>query len=465
MLRLDPYQRNFKSSSIFLFYLLSILLLTFQINGIVINNTLCATLGPITLFSSEEQIVSCYGAMDVASYVKYAEVLRDHGLVASINKYYFGTWPPGFPFIQMMIQEVGAPIPLALFVITSLLWALVFLKLYSLLVTFMKQPSKYLIFAPLFLLLLPYVTRFYFRDGLLMSEPISTALFTFAVLDIWQSVRLKKKFSFIHTMLLGLLFAISSYIRAQFDIIFHALILAGFILLGLIYIYLRLRDGAIQAFNKQMAVGLISIFLVYQVSVIPYKSFMALSGAGPVLANTTYAFESVWHTEDWLVQNGAGFMAQGGAHAVCEINPDKCKEYAEKRNLGITINAQDYRSEAIKSIISRPVDFILYKWPYFWRSWMQDPYAESIKSIFPVNLNLILFLGVLSLVLAATFSKRIGGELLIFSGLFFGTTVFSLLVHFEARYLYFIKLISLIWIMCNLCNFFDFVREKRLISH
>ena len=201
----------------------------------IITNSACPQFGAITLHSTPDEIIQCFGGSDIASYVRGAYALEEHWLYA-FGALGFGTWPPGFAFIELAIIRLSfIPLPMALFLITSLLWAVVFYRVYTLLKHSLGIGVVYAAVLPLFLLLLPFVSDYYLWNALLMSEPISTAIFAIAALDVWRLIASKHKITIGRAIFIGFLFALAAYVRAQFDLIVHALAAAAFVVIAAWY--------------------------------------------------------------------------------------------------------------------------------------------------------------------------------------------------------------------------------------
>lgn len=429
----------------------------------IINNSACPQLGAITFYSTPTEIIQCFGGSDIASYVRGAFALQQHGLYA-FSALGFGTWPPGFSFLELILIRLNhVPLPLALFLAGSSLWALVFYRLYALLKQSTGISNIYAAGLPLLLLLVPFVSGFYLWEGMLMSESISTALFTIAALDLWRLVASKLKIRLGRAIFIGFLFALATYIRAQFDLIVHAMAGMSLIVIAIYYFYLK-KNRKTQQYQEltRLAKSIFIVFLSFQAGVLPYKMYMYTQGNGAAMANVSYIFESLWKDESWHIQHGAGFFSAGGGHSMCAVSPEQCREFGERRAQGEAIPLEEYRNAAFKVAITRPFALLSFKWPYFWKAWKINNSGDPLKLTWPMLFNYALFILILATSLFRIIQNRTQGliETAFFSALLAGSTIFCFIVHFEARYLLPVKFFGVLWVLITIASIGKSVFQK-----
>ena len=435
-------------------YVTSIFLIgLFGHNAGIIDNLVCPQLGAITLYSTPAEIIQCFGGMDIASYVRGAFALQEHGLNA-FGSLGFATWPPGFSFLELTLIRLNyVPLPLALFLIVSSLWAFVFLRLYALLKQSAGISPVYAAGLPLLLLLVPFVSGFYLWEGILMSEPISTALFAIAALDLWRLVANKLQITLTRAIFIGVLFALAAYLRAQLDLIVHAIAGGAFFVIVTYYFYLRKNRKAQQRQElTRLAKRIFIIFISFQACVLPYKIYMLKHGHGLAMANVSYTFENLWKDENWHIQHGAGFVSAGGGHSMCAVSSQKCREFEVRRAQGEAISWKEYRDSAFEVALTQPFALLRFKWPYFWKAWeinnFEDPF-KSFKQVWSMNFNYALFVLIFVTSVCRIIQDRFQGlvETALFSAFFIGSTAFSFIAHFEARYLLPAKFFVVLWVL------------------
>jgi len=432
-------------------YLASICLRAlFEHNDGIIDSKVCPQFAAITLYSTPTEIIQCFGGVDIASYVRGAYALQQHGLNA-FGTLGFGTWPPGFSFLELILVRLNyVPLPLALFLIGVMLWALVFFGVYALLRQTSGIGIVYAAGLPLLLLLVPFVSGFYLWEGMLMSEPISTALVAIAALDLWRLIASKLQITLGRAIFIGVFFALATYIRAQFDLIVHAMAGVSFFVVTTYYFYLRKNRNAQQCQELiRLAKSIFIIFISFQACILPYKTYMAMHGHGPAMADVSYIFESLWKDENWHIQHGAGFFSAGGGHSMCAVFPEKCREFEERRTQGEAISLKEYRNSAFKVALTQPLALISFKLPYFWKAWKINNLEDPFKQTWLMNFNYALFVLIFVTSVFRIIQDRPQGlvESALFSALFIGSTVFCFIVHFEARYLLPVKFFGVVWVL------------------
>jgi len=421
----------------------------------IIDSSVCPQLGGITLFSTATEIIQCGGGGDITSYVRGAYALQEHGLNA-FSSLGYGTWPPGLSFLESVLIRLNyIPLPMALFLMISSLWAFVFFRLYALLKQSTGISSLYAAGLPLLLLFVPFIYGFYLWEGILMSEPISTALFAIAALDLWRLVASKLEITFSRAIFIGILFALATYIRAQFDLIVHSMAVVSFFVISIYHFYFRINRKS--QYNQELlrlAKRATIVFITFQACVLPYKMYMFAHGHGVGMASVTYVFESLWKDESWHIQNGSGFFSAGGGHSICMVAPEKCKEFKDRRDQGEKISIYEYRKSALVVALTQPLALIRFKIPYFWKAWGINSYEKILKQAWFMNFNYVLLVLILLTSIFRIVQNWQQGlvETALFSALFIGSAAFCFLVHFEARYLLPVKFFGMLWVLMTIVS-------------
>lgn len=405
--------------------------------------------GELTFHSTPSEIMTCFGGSDMGSYIRGAFALEEHGLAAFTSLGY-GTWPPGFSFLELGIIRANIlPFPIVLFSITALLWSIVFHRLYYLLRQTTEVGVLLAVFAPLFLLILPFIYNIAIHYYLYWSEPISAAIFLIAILDIWRLALLGKGISIVWAIYFGFLFAACAYLRAQYDLIFMAMSGMAFLVLLIHWKYAAKRDISNNPLSRKIyktwIISILLIFATFQSLVLIYKMHRYEIANTATLASVSYIFENAWMQGDDLRARGGGFFVDGGGNSLCAVDAMKCSEFEARRRLGEKISIDEYMKAAFLVVINKPVDFFSYKFQYFWRAWINHINNDSLVVIFFNDLFSI------CLVIAGVAGFRKTRryyltELALFSAIFIGATAFSWIIHFEPRYLLPVKLIGFVWI-------------------
>jgi len=447
---------------LFLFYFFSIALTKFIFNSnYILFDSVCPDLRNITLFSTPDNILECFGGADIASYVKGAYALDKYGLHAFSSKG-FGTWPPGFSFVELLIIKSNfLNLVLGLLLLSSILWAFVFLGYFKLVKTYLNGNGFYFaVFAPIALLMTPIVNQFFLWRGVLMSESISTAFFLIGILAVWRNFKGTETAKLNKIFLISVTFAIAAYLRAQFDLVVHSILILGLIsILLIIYFYPKYKRNLLAKLKF-----LLFIFIGFQLLILPYKFFMYKHDHGYAMANVSYIFESVWKDDIWLNNHGASFFVDGGGNSMCHIRPDICENLNNRSDSGEKIKNNEYKKTTFFVVLTDPLSLANYKLPYFWQAWLDD--GLEVKNNFSKLFNSMLFcLIILSVVIKFLFRKfdAVVESFLLLS-VFSGATIFCWIVHFESRYLFPVKLIALmIFLVSTTTLIHYFYRRLNLI--
>lgn len=412
----------------------------------------------LTLHSTPAELMQCFGGSDLGSYIRGAFALQEHGL-AAFTSIGYGTWPPGFSFLELAIIRLNiVPLPMALLLITVLLWAVIFHHLYALLRQTAEIGVLCAVALPLLLLILPFFYNLALYPYLFFSEPISSAIFLIALLDVWRRVASGQSISIARAIYIGFLLAICTYLRAQYDFISYALFGMAFLIMGVSWIYSKKNNGSDTPYRKmllKLAISTFIMFLVFQSCVLVYKIHRYVVANTPTMASVTYIFETVWTPESITRARGGSFFSNGGGNSICEFEPVKCQAFEDRRKLGEKISINEYMQAALSVVINRPIDFLIYKWPYFWEAWgnvwggwEKDDYKFEIGAgqiVF--NYSFFVILCLLGIYRISMDRNRGLIEFAFLTAILIGSTFFSWIVHFESRYLLPVRLIGFVWVL------------------
>ena len=421
-----------------------------------IHPEICPQHPPISLLANVNEIINCYGGMDVASYIRGAFGLEKNGLKL-FGSLGFATWPPGFSFLELGLIRLDLyPLGLSLLIITYCLWSILLLMVFKLLRVSTNLSFLISAFIPTLLLLTPFISNFYLWQGLLMSEPISTAIFFIALIGFWELALSSQIVGKGRAIFFGVLIAVSIYLRAQFDIIFSTLSIIIFIFFLATFTlkkFLKVSES-FWIKLKHLTKLFLVIFITAQILILPYKIYMFKNGHGPVMANVFYMFNMVWQNTTDLNRAGAMHFVDGGGNSICQLAPEKCNEFIARKYSGQNIPVREYQNSALLAVISQPIKFMEIKYPFFHKAWSIDNLenAESNRRIVIFNTIILLSFLVVAILFISRNKKRALLELLVIFSFFIGATGFSWITHFEARYLLPVKLLILIWIFISIAS-------------
>ena len=373
---------------------------------------------------------------------------------------------PGFPFIEMLLLNISknVPLPLGVLLITMGLWAIFMERLRSAIVNCFGVSKHLALLFPILLALYPLVSLTYIIDLLLLADPIATAFFAIALLESWRLfVNLShnpilNKSNKLHAIVIGFLFAGASYTRVQFDLIFVMLIFTTLSLIILAKILKLNKDW------KIYLIGIVVVFLSYNLLTIPYKISIKSASMG----NNSFEWEGLWHDDAYWIAKGWDFKVVGGETVVCELDKIFCNEVQARVAKGEVIRTKQYFLYAVKTILKHPIQFLLKKTPYLAKAWKIDFYtAETRSTIFSYLLLLFVPLTVVSFYFANKKSWVTNSALYIvyLVSIVTATIGFSMIVHFEPRYLLPIKLFILIAFLLSAANWLAKSKNKSMDSY
>jgi hypothetical protein len=288
------------------------------------------------------------------------------------------------------------------------------------------------------LLPIPFFWETYLWDAALMTESLSTPLFAIACLESWRIIVQPKYASIKKAVIIGLLFAIASYIRAQFELVFFMFVGASFFLLLITYFRLPKSDSQKKSLWHRYSMALLAAFVAYNVAVVPYKVIYKKASTIVVIE---YIWEMVWKPESFYVNTPGQFFSGGGGHSICAIAPEKCAQFTTRKDKGEVIPFPEYKRAAMKTVFLHPFSLLYFKAPYFWKMW-----ATDTTTLFRTYFNFILLsIPLLMIVLLGAAGdkhrwQRIGIYVLYFTAMVGGSAGFSLIAQVEPRYLMPIKL-------------------------
>jgi len=419
------------------------------------------------LYANSQKAIEQYGVTDYASYVKAALLIKNNGIEEYKNSVYVAQ-SPGMALLELVILSISpnAALPLCLLFVTALLWAVFMARLQDALLVKLKVPENVSFFLPLIILLTPLFLFGYITGLLLISEPISTPIFAIAVIEAWLlflnilddcKVNIKK------LVLVGFLFALASYIRAQFELIFILLIITSFFL-TILCVFI-VRDNNNLTLNAYL-LGIIVIFLSYSIFTLPYKIYIKSAS----MVHNEFELAILWHDTSYWNSLRADFLIQGGEQVVCELDQQFCNDVQGRIAKGKNIQTREYIFFTFKTILLHPITFVAKKTHYLAKAWKKDhwdaPPSEYI-AIFSKLLLLLIPSTIACIYFANKKSWLINSSLYVIYlvSIFLGASAFSIITHFEPRYLLPVKLFIFVSFLLSVANLLSKLQNKLKVSY
>lgn len=421
--------------------------------------------------TSVSDLLPILGGSDAGSYLGAALDLQD-GSLSPAYQWVLNLWPPGMPVILAVLLKIGggaSPV-VAMVVILCVLWSTVMTA-----VAVIFLPRRAYVTVAVFTIvwiLSPIFTGWTTKGGVLGSDGLATALGSLVAIGfLWATFAEKPaRPRYALFVLLGIGLAALAYLRIMWFYAVPAALAVLLVVVALRLLILRLRrrpTGIAENRNGYLSwVALAGTFLalcapwtVYGEAVLHPGSYSWSQG--------DYQWAQLWMTDDYLNNNGAGFLETGGANWPCDIDPDRCEELAdEELSTDAPYGGQGqntfstFQREAILVAITNPGPFVVDRTDYTIRAWLSEPGA-SVGTFGNVGFGiatLVMFLASLAVLVVWTIRRRAAGPLLIF--LILGANLGVVwLTHFETRYVVPLQAMSLI-----VTAFWLAPRESRLWS-
>ncbi len=461
------FLRKFTYTIFFVFFMLVQIFMYLPDNLSTFKSMHCT--GPVSIFEDTTQILELFGGCDGGSLLSISlDLLNGDGL-GDKSKLFLNLWPPGLSFVHTIpIYLIGNSVPLIFFYI--LLYIFIFSIIYTVFMYSQRNNLFFVLLAFFFSIFFMFsspVNGWFFESGILYQE---TFAYIFLVIGFLISFKIdfSNKFSFVPGILTGICFGVASYFRSSLDIFNQILIVTTllilFIRLGFNYSQKNFSDLGLKLSKTLLGISL-GILLV----TIPWRIYLATEIHQGNFSWTVYSgiWKSRWTPSQIMIEQGLGPWVDSGMNLGCQIDNEKCL-YLNQPNLISQIENVDfmtreefYRNELINSIISNPLEYLKNRSKVFILHWFTDNKYNYLEKS---NLYEGLFFGLLAII---TFFMVIysGSKNLIISNLIWVLLIFSTLAplsifHIEARYLIFLKLISIFVFIENSKHIY--LRSKKL---
>ena len=389
-------------------------------------------------FITIQQIVeeSRYG--DPKYFAAAAIDIAENGWVGSANEWVLNLWPPGFVLLEALIIKVlgpDAPVIVVLQIITAVLFSIVLVLLYDLL----NEHFKGLAFAlPLLIFAFPVSRAFLLQPiGITFGEGLAVGFFMLGILLAFRSAARR---SLIYAAYAGLCLALSAYFRSQFELILLALT-AWAILLVIAMQITRLRNSIGPELVKSIVKTMVVVLLVAHTTMVPWRAYHWINQeTAQWVLTTELTYPILLVTSEYLGKDHHAIV--GGGNVVCRIDPATCDN---------TASPQNAKKAIVKTFIAHPVEWFLFKFELIGKYWFSssekwgNPSESSIMDLVTNALFLVSLIALAILLLA----QKVRSHYLWILLLWFNISLFSAfmaiytLVHFEVRYFFVPKIVSI----------------------
>lgn len=316
------------------------------------------------LRQTPEEIASA-GLSDVSGYVQTGLELAKTGAVAEQNLWRLRLFGPGMTYFYAAVIKVFGNddlFILRVLIIAIFLWA-------CLLTSFIRHLSHRYSLAHASLALLATLIFAWPGEGMFNAYLLGSdiwALFSFC-LGFWCVYRATelKNSKLTRGMLIvvaGLSLSSAMLIAGRYAFITEGLL---FVLTGSWVVRLIRQRGrrrlSPQKKNTSMLLLTASVVIAF-LATVPWRVYSEqyLRPGSYSLRSSELYWAQRWMPDSYLLNNGIGFLEQGGANWACDLNPTRCQDiYTKERTSGSNYNGTgttvvEFRTLAIEAAIKKP---------------------------------------------------------------------------------------------------------------
>ena len=350
----------------------------------------------------------------------------------TMNKIGYGLWPPGMFLLNGALISIDSKLEIGFLQLlsASMLWALALATIICLLSK--KIKFIYSIMIIMTIHLFPMINNYMYQYGVQFTETYSSAFMVIGFSGLYHMFY-KNKLNFVY-ILFGLSLALGALFRAQLY-----LVLIGISFILLTYVYLNSKNILIQRGN---------LFLFLIGAYVPIIIY--------IIFNHGALFRADYNFWNPFLEEPSSLLVDGGVLTACQVDLNSCHT-VRQLVLNGSISGSIAKIALLKSFFMHPIDFISLKFPILISYWLE---AESAKYYYQNLFIFVIALITLFYLICKSMWMHLFFILAVF-GLFLGP---PFLLHFEARYLYQLKIYIVflpIWIfLANSKNTFDLVLKE-----
>ncbi len=287
-------------------------------------------------------------------------------------------WPPGMGGLYTAIHFASLD-RLGVYAIVAMLSVALWSYLFWLLVSKSTRVGSLVITVVVlqFLISTRAINEWMFGPSISYSETITVALSSIFIISSCTSGTRP----YLRGVLLGSVLAITTYMRAMFDL--FGILLVLFFLLVMIVLTARkqTRVHLQRPIIKQVAMTC----LVFMIATLPWRiySHESLTGSWGFNGHGSTAWINGWIPSDIYRLNGNGYFVDLGINGFCQVYDQRCNQI---RRLEVTSSspysehgyytASEFRSFAINSVISDPIPWFMQRLKYL-RQAVQDAVSQT----------------------------------------------------------------------------------------
>ncbi len=409
-----------------------------------------------SLFENSINIVPSLGMADPSWYLTAALDLRDFKIETQ-NSWIFNLWPPGMTVYYYFLDTVtfGSGVIFLNLVILSFLWSLNY-TLFSNYLIDHKAKLSFIVFT--FLWIFSPLTNYWKSEvGFFSADALALNISTLLLVIVLAGRpinSMNKRKLFIFSLLIVILLAILSHLRIIWMVTILIMILLGWIFVLINFVSSKRKNRYISdTITTHLSIKSYGLFfLAFILSLLPW-TLLAEQHFRPGTYSWTkggdYMYAQRWMPSQYLSDNGATFLIEGGANWACIINDKMCRQiFVSESNSpnpysGQNISYIEFRDLAFSQLKQNPIDFFKFKFRITIDAWLTNP-GETVgenRAIFGV----ITLAGLAAAFIITILRKPKNLFLIVIISLthlvYLGSIVIN---HFETRYLMPLHVFSII---------------------
>ena len=240
----------------------------------------------------------------------------------------------------------------------------------------------------------------------------------------------------------GIFFALSAYMRAQFDLSIRFYTLAVLCVVFFHYWRDRKLTKNFKEFVKALPSWLFATLILvgtYHAVTIPYRMYHKFSWIDIV-----FIYEQQWDKEEDLISKGGGFVINGGGTTACKVNPEQCKIFNDAKAKNEYVRVRSYVKALYLTLLTHPIAWVKYKAPYMGSYWFFNGKTRDDASLKEIMDNALLTVALLISLAFFVLNGYLGimqaGTI---ASVMFFTFLATFMFHIELRYFDLIKFIGL----------------------
>jgi hypothetical protein len=335
---------------------------------------------------------------DDAAYINMGKGFVEQGILKSSYNNYLSLWTPGLPFLHALIISLCGininPIPIFYFFLV-IIWSVIFSKYFFDILNIKNITVKItLLFFLFYVLQSKLLNIFFLRQGLIISEGLSSALF---ILSLSLLYDLDNKSTFKKSFFVAIFLIWSALTRATIDL-FISLLIFSYLILYFTQLFYKSMSENKKFLNKLFlwpgSKGLFTVLVIYFLALLPYRLAAHNAWGGFNLVNPKTNWAHSWMPDSYLNSVNAGWIIVGGGNIPCHLNPNACnKIYLEESKTDFPY-ARDrfdyYRDLTLQTIRQHPWLWLSSKYKVLIEYWFASPPDIAAPSLFERS-NLIIF--------------------------------------------------------------------------